>query len=181
MGLPTELRLTLSSKSSCLSAGIIGIHEAPPPANDFWMTWGYSSEIRCFLRCTRPGVRFQTRKAPFFFQNISRGCDQSKAECLVMGELFVSDNYFLTLFVMLLILWVCVFTHMCEHMHIIYKYIHKYTYAKTALKLPPLPWCDASFLILEMLKLNDEAILITSWETKTTFRWRPDCTAVAFC
>lgn len=32
-GHPTELMLTLSSKSSCLSAGIIGIHEAPPPAN----------------------------------------------------------------------------------------------------------------------------------------------------
>lgn len=43
-------------------------------------------------------------ESPIFFQNISRGCDQSKAECLVMGELFVSDNYFLTLFVMLLIL-----------------------------------------------------------------------------
>lgn len=42
---------------------------------------------------------------------------------------------------------------------------------KQALRLPPLPWCDASFLILEMLKLNDEVILITSWETKTTFRW----------
>lgn len=31
-------------------------------------------------------------------------------------------------------------------------------------------WTDATNFILEVLKLNDEAILITSWITKTTFR-----------
>lgn len=33
------------------------------------------------------------------------------------------------------------------------------------------PWPDASDFILEVLKLNDEAILITSCITKTTFRF----------
>lgn len=145
---------------------------------DFWRTWGYSWEVRCFLRCTRSGVRIPTQKVPLF-QNISRGCDQGKAKCLVMEESFVSDNYFL-LFLSGCYFCECVYAHICIYKYI-YINIYKYAYAKTALKLPPLPRCDASFLILEMLKLNDEAILITSWETKTTFRWWPDCTATAFC
>lgn len=73
----------------------------------FLRTWGYSSEVRCFQSCWRPGVQFQTQKA----------FDQGKT---TMGELFVSDNYFLH-FLSCYVTFVCVSIYAYVNI-----YIHKY-------------------------------------------------------
>lgn len=123
----------------------------------------------------RPKVQFQAQKAPFFkiLEEILSGKGDS-------GRAVISDSSFPTLLsccVILFLFYIYINMHASKHIYI-YKqiYIHTYEYIhiyvqKWALRLQALPWCNASFLILEALKLKDEAILITSWETKTVFRW----------